>query len=292
MDLITEKDGNSHEFFMYNPWGEQMHQWNSNTYSFSSPYRFNGKEFDPETGLTYYGTRYNQSKLSLWLSVDPKATSFPSLSPYSVMANNPLTMIDPGGDSTYLVFYGAGYLSVERKGQDYDVGRGFKLNAEAKKAEIESMEGFDPERDEVILVETKNSEDFFNATNKVYDSGKIASLDVYSHGYDTGANLGGDKAGMSLNERSVNTSNLSKIDADNFEENVTVTLHGCNMGNGFGQDLVDHLGKGTVRAFDDYSEFSTENGDGRTIIYNGKMIKSSDRASQEANFTEFKPKKP
>ena len=53
VDLITDKYGNAHEFFMYNPWGEQMHQWTASTYAFSSPYRFNGKELDPETGLAY-----------------------------------------------------------------------------------------------------------------------------------------------------------------------------------------------------------------------------------------------
>jgi YD repeat-containing protein len=39
VDLITERDGYTHEFFMYNPWGEEMHQWNANTYAFTSPYR-------------------------------------------------------------------------------------------------------------------------------------------------------------------------------------------------------------------------------------------------------------
>jgi YD repeat-containing protein len=59
VDLITERDGNTHEFFMYNPWGEEMHQWNANTYGFTSPYRFNSKELDPETGLAYYGANTN-----------------------------------------------------------------------------------------------------------------------------------------------------------------------------------------------------------------------------------------
>ena len=97
VDLVTDIDGNAYEFFMYNPWGEQMHHWNANTYSFSSPYRFNGKELDPETGLAYYGARYYQNKLSVWLSVDPHAEQYPSLSPYSAFANNPLIYVDPDG---------------------------------------------------------------------------------------------------------------------------------------------------------------------------------------------------
>ena len=97
VDLVTDIDGNAYEFFMYNPWGEQMHHWNANTYSFSSPYRFNGKELDPETGLAYYGARYYQNKLSVWLSVDPLAEKYPSFTPYTYVANNPLMYIDPDG---------------------------------------------------------------------------------------------------------------------------------------------------------------------------------------------------
>lgn len=97
VDLITERDGYTHEFFMYNPWGEEMHQWNANTYAFTSPYRFNAKELDPETGLAYYGARYYQNKIGVWLSVDPHAENYPSLSPYTYVANNPINAIDPDG---------------------------------------------------------------------------------------------------------------------------------------------------------------------------------------------------
>jgi RHS repeat-associated protein len=99
VDLITERDGYTHEFFMYNPWGEEMHQWNANTYAFTSPYRFNAKELDPETGLAYYGARYYQNKIGVWLSVDPLAMhSFQiDKSPYVAFWNNPIVFNDPDG---------------------------------------------------------------------------------------------------------------------------------------------------------------------------------------------------
>ena len=97
VDLITEREGYTHEFFMYNPWGEEMHQWNANTYAFTSPYRFNAKELDPETGLAYYGARYYQNKLGVWLSVDPLANFLPGLSPFVFSSNNPLSIKDPDG---------------------------------------------------------------------------------------------------------------------------------------------------------------------------------------------------
>ena len=74
-----------------------MHQWNANTYAFTSPYRFNAKELDPETGLAYYGARYYQNKLGVWLSVDPLANFLPGLSPFVFSSNNPLSIKDPDG---------------------------------------------------------------------------------------------------------------------------------------------------------------------------------------------------
>ncbi len=72
-----------------------MHQWNANTFNFSSPYRFNGKELDPETGLAYYGARYYQNKIAVWLSVDPAVAR--THEPYSFTSNNPLKYIDQHG---------------------------------------------------------------------------------------------------------------------------------------------------------------------------------------------------
>lgn len=97
VDLVTERDGKTYEFFTYNPWGEEIHQYNANTFSFSSPYRFNSKEKDQETGLHYYGARYYQSKLSMWLSVDPKAHWYPNKTPFNFSGNNPLNIVDPNG---------------------------------------------------------------------------------------------------------------------------------------------------------------------------------------------------
>jgi RHS repeat-associated protein len=63
----------------------------------NTPYKFNAKELDAETGLYYYGARYYTPEVSIWLSVDPLAEEYPSLSPYNYCANNPLKYIDPNG---------------------------------------------------------------------------------------------------------------------------------------------------------------------------------------------------
>ena len=56
---------------------------------------FAAKERDTETGLSYFGSRYYNSDLSIWLSVDPRAAKYPSLSPYAYCANNPVKLVDP-----------------------------------------------------------------------------------------------------------------------------------------------------------------------------------------------------
>lgn len=69
----------------------------------NTPYLFNAKEFDEETGLYYYGARYYDPRLSLWMSGDPLGEKNPHLSPYNFVSNNPLNRIDPLGLTDYEV---------------------------------------------------------------------------------------------------------------------------------------------------------------------------------------------
>lgn len=102
VDLVTDMSGQAYEFFLYNPWGENLYEWNSGTNTWTSPYRFNGKELDQETGLTYYGARYYDKQLSMWLSVDPLAHEYWNLSPFNFVANNPILLVDPNGESIWI----------------------------------------------------------------------------------------------------------------------------------------------------------------------------------------------
>ena len=69
----------------------------------SLSYTFSAKEKDVETGLSYFGSRYYNSDLSVWLSVDPQAAKYPSLSPYVYCANNPVKLVDPDGEDYVVV---------------------------------------------------------------------------------------------------------------------------------------------------------------------------------------------
>ena len=48
--------------------------------------------------LSYFGARYYSSDLSIWLSVDPMSGKYPSLSPYTYCADNPVRCVDWNGE--------------------------------------------------------------------------------------------------------------------------------------------------------------------------------------------------
>ena len=77
-----------------------------------SSYTFSAKERDTETGLSYFGSRYYSSDLSIWLSVDPMASKYPSLSPYVYCADNPVKLVDPNGEEIYEFDESGKYLRV------------------------------------------------------------------------------------------------------------------------------------------------------------------------------------
>ncbi|MPN06262.1 hypothetical protein SDC9_153518 [bioreactor metagenome] len=52
---------------------------------------------DDETQYSYFGARYYDSDLSVWLSIDPLSDKYPNLSPYNYCANNPVMLVDPDG---------------------------------------------------------------------------------------------------------------------------------------------------------------------------------------------------
>ena len=96
-EFITDEAGRPYQYFAYMPFGEQYVEQHATNGFYSSPFRFNGKEYDEYTGQYYYGARFHDPLLGLWLSPDPMFFARPHLTPYNFVQNNPIMLWDPTG---------------------------------------------------------------------------------------------------------------------------------------------------------------------------------------------------
>jgi RHS repeat-associated protein len=112
---VTDNNGEVVKYLCYLPCSEDYKKQHCNSNAsvhFATPFptvncqlstvnwthTFSAKEKDSETGLSYFGSRYYSSDLSIWLSVDPMSDKYPSLSSYTYCANNPIKLVDPNGE--------------------------------------------------------------------------------------------------------------------------------------------------------------------------------------------------
>ena len=80
---------------LYLPWGESMYKQKAGEWS--TEYLYTGQEQDPLTDLYYYGARYYDPSIGLFLNIDPLTNLYPGFSAYSYVANNPIKYHDPTG---------------------------------------------------------------------------------------------------------------------------------------------------------------------------------------------------
>ena len=112
---ITNLEGEVVQHIEYVPFGEVFIEERNSVWN--TPYLFNAKEFDEETGMYYYGARYYEPRLSLWMTVDPLSSYDPikgsdfyidglhnggvynsfNLSPYLYCYASPIILYDPDG---------------------------------------------------------------------------------------------------------------------------------------------------------------------------------------------------
>ena len=181
-------------------------------------FTFSAKERDSETGLSYFGSRYYSSDLSIWRSVDPQAAKYPSLSPYVYCANNPVKLVDPNGEEV-----------------DDNLDK-WKYNKDTKKLTWVSDAGGKYHQTVVETVNTSSGEkvnrtiDYDGAIGQLFDFSVISkkwdgiingTLDVYS-GYQTA------KAGvMIMSEGSVVTNGAAfPVGATVFSAGAYQTVDG------------------------------------------------------------------
>ena len=95
---ITDGLGVTVQHLQYLPFGEPFVNQRAAGSLYDERFTFTGKERDEETGFSYFGARYMDHELmTMWLSVDPMADKYPSMSPYHYCHWNPIVMVDYDG---------------------------------------------------------------------------------------------------------------------------------------------------------------------------------------------------
>ena len=109
---ITDSDGEVSQHVEYVPFGEVFIEELSSSAKLNTPFLFNGKELDEETGLYYYGARYYDPRTSLWLSTDPMELKYPNVSTYVYCLNNPVKLIDTNGQEPEKKYVGTAQMFI------------------------------------------------------------------------------------------------------------------------------------------------------------------------------------
>ena len=91
---LTDNFGRPSHYYETLPFGEMIVEHNQSSF-YDNKYKFNGKELDDATQMYYYGARYYDPRISIFVSVDPLAEQ--TMEPYIYCANNPIMFTDPTG---------------------------------------------------------------------------------------------------------------------------------------------------------------------------------------------------
>ena len=121
---ITDREGRITQHTEYIAFGEVLFEEHST--SKTMPYMFNGKELDTETRLYYYGARYYDPRVSLWLNVDPMMLRDEAMDDedssnggvfnpmnnavYTFSYQNPVKYVDPDGECPNCITAAGGAL--------------------------------------------------------------------------------------------------------------------------------------------------------------------------------------
>ena len=122
---ITDDHANITQYDAYLPYGELLVDEHSS--SEELPYKFNGKQFDDETGLYYYGARYMNPVTSLWYGVDPLVEKYLNIGSYVYCAGNPVKLKDTDGRKIVFVTGSAIYQYYRGNFWRANIGKNGKI---------------------------------------------------------------------------------------------------------------------------------------------------------------------
>ena len=108
--VMVNSQGDAIKILHYDPYGNQISIGIASTVSFpsnatESPYKYGGKEWNTTTSTYDFEARYLSPSFHRFTTMDPLTEKYYSISPYAYCAGNPVNLVDPDGQDSYLIIW-------------------------------------------------------------------------------------------------------------------------------------------------------------------------------------------
>lgn len=252
---ITDSDGEVSQHVEYVPFGEVFIEELSSSAKLNTPFLFNGKELDEETGLYYYGARYYNPRLSLWLSTDPMELKYPNISTYAYCANNPIIAFDPNGGAVVFI---NGFFANPLEGGSKNYWRDYDYDVDINWANIRVHKKINYEFDIEVM---KHLNDY----NAFYSDGSLGGLsNILNNTSPRVREEHGYAIGYHDAKKIINS--LKRDSKGNIVEHIKIITHsmgsayGKGYSNGILQYATDNNINGVIIDFEaDFAPFQPSN---------------------------------
>ncbi len=172
---LSDISGNFVETYAYSPFGEP-----NKKSSMGNRFMYTGREYDDETDLLFYRTRYYSPALGRFLSADPIGPQGGTLNLYSYVFNNPLNLGDPLGLTPALTIHQQA-IQESNNGIE-DVMKAYKIDPAFGRSEFGSDPGVWLNKDSCVDASERRAELIANYLVKHTEFGtwEVGTMTMFS----------------------------------------------------------------------------------------------------------------
>ncbi len=172
---LSNIPGDFVETYAYSPFGEP-----NKKSSIGNRFMYSGREYDDETGLLFYRTRYYSPALGRFLSADPVGPQGGTLNLYSYVFNNPLNLSDPLGLTPALTIHQKAIQ--ERNNGIEDVMKAFNLDSAFSSSEFGADPGVWLNKDSCVDASERRAELIagYLAKHTKYGTWEVGTMTMFS----------------------------------------------------------------------------------------------------------------